>query len=162
MPSQLLWFVVHPMIPFGRLKNKVRQESYQAPSWSWASIDGDVMFPDNAASMEALAEYVEGNVELSKTGKFGAVSNGYIRIRGYLSQAEFVLSDELLREVLAYNISYCSLVRSEEGLTVGLTIYPDVSQDGFTERPTLPPTWNTQLINIRQGLGSRMFFILPL
>jgi hypothetical protein len=155
MPGQLLWWVHHP---FDRTRNCIRQQSYQAPSWSWASINGDVEYLWNTPSMEPLAKFVKGSVDLSNTGKFGAVSGAYIQIRGYLSLAEFVLSDELLGDNPLDPVSYCFLLKSKESLTVGLKIKPDT----FSDRSIVPLTWGTQVNDIRKGLVNRVFFILPL
>jgi len=155
MPGQLLWHVLHP---FWRTRNRIRQQSYQTPSWSWASIHGDVKFIPNTTSMEPLAKVLDANVKLLNIGKFGAVSDGYILIQGHLSQAEFALSDELLSETMPFSTFYCSLLKSQEGLTVGLSIHPDV----FPDTSTSPSAWRTQLLDFRKGLDCRTFFILPL
>jgi hypothetical protein len=46
----------------------------------------NVKFVESAATMEPLAEILKGSITHLNTGKFGAVSDGYIQLCGHLSQ----------------------------------------------------------------------------
>lgn len=56
---------------------------YRAPSWSWASVDGEAsspfFYPDK---MEYLSRVLEVSVNATSGIPFGPVSSGYIKIRG--------------------------------------------------------------------------------
>ena len=59
--------------------------SYRAPSWSWASLDGPVIFTrETRFDWEPLALLVEANVVLGAEDPFGEVVGGLLRIRGPL------------------------------------------------------------------------------
>ncbi|KAH7022082.1 heterokaryon incompatibility protein-domain-containing protein [Ilyonectria destructans] len=84
LPFDLLWFIV----PGTALQR--RQSEYQAPSWSWAAIMGNIWF--NFARAASPSDYEPPKPALSlsdmhtvleeKTAVFGAVTSGYIRGRG--------------------------------------------------------------------------------
>lgn len=77
--QQLLWRV--------QTGNGTRPESYRAPSWSWASLDGKVdwsLFPLYSVKCASL-ECVE--VSLVTDDTFGAVRDGFVRLRGHLYPA---------------------------------------------------------------------------
>jgi hypothetical protein len=60
--------------------------SYRAPSWSWASLDGPVIFTrETRFDWEPLALLVEANVVLGAEDPFGEVVGGLLRIRGPLA-----------------------------------------------------------------------------
>lgn len=63
-----------------------RPTSYRAPSWSWASLDGPVMFTRKTRfDWDNLASLVEANVVLGAEDPFGEVVGGLLRIRGPLA-----------------------------------------------------------------------------
>lgn len=68
-----------------------RSRFYNAPSWSWASVDGSVTTPSylNLGFCDPLVEIVEACTTLTvPTMTYGAVADGYIRLKGALFQAE--------------------------------------------------------------------------
>jgi hypothetical protein len=72
-----------------------RPTSYRAPSWSWASTDGEINFPKpnlslpvTAANLEELATLVEANTTPLED-PFGKVIDGLVRVRGLLFKATF-------------------------------------------------------------------------
>lgn len=84
---QLLWKVRE----IQWVVNRSRIDTYVAPSWSWASVNGhienacDIWYPDDR---EILIEIVDVKVEVvSKDSPFGQVKSGFLRIRGNLAQA---------------------------------------------------------------------------
>lgn len=84
LPFDLLWFIV----PGTALQR--RQSEYQAPSWSWAAIMGNIWFNFARAASPSDYEPPKPAMSLSdmhtvleeKTAAFGAVTSGYIRGRG--------------------------------------------------------------------------------
>jgi hypothetical protein len=60
---------------------------YRAPSWSWASIDGAVTFESDLAyeyDCQPKAEVVEVQCSVPGKNPFGAVSEGFLTLRGPL------------------------------------------------------------------------------
>jgi hypothetical protein len=90
----LLWMSAHTL--------NHRPPSYTAPSFSWASLIGPVRFntqldmPGNRSHVSL----VDGHCTTNKLNPFGAVSNGFIKLRGSLlpavlrnSEADSIFSD---------------------------------------------------------------------
>jgi hypothetical protein len=113
LPAQLLWYI-------DRDFPRARPESYIAPSWSWASTSGRIIFDNNdkykpafnpatanaieidkhqqslklrrACDIQTLAEILEIEVEKDSLNPFGVIEGGFLRIRGSLAKA-FVSKD---------------------------------------------------------------------
>jgi hypothetical protein len=69
-----------------------RLRFYNAPSWSWASVDREVhyRYHDDANFCDAVVEVIEASTTLaSPTSIYGAVTDGYIRLKGASFQAPF-------------------------------------------------------------------------
>jgi hypothetical protein len=76
LPWQLLWFVIAPW------ETELRQPTYIAPSWSWASlVTGGVLWTIVERG-DIVAELVDVSVSLKTTDPFGELTSGYIRLRG--------------------------------------------------------------------------------
>jgi Heterokaryon incompatibility protein (HET) len=67
----------------------VRPSKYRAPSWSWASLDGNITFPD--IFKNAVAEVVDVAVRTERD-VFGPVIDGSLMLKGHL----FKLPQDLL------------------------------------------------------------------
>jgi len=64
-----------------------RPKTYTAPSWSWASIDGVISMNEYYSSREKeLSSLIEYHVELETADPTGKVSNGYICVRGPVTE----------------------------------------------------------------------------
>ena len=95
LPTGLLWSREFATIPLTR-------PQYRAPSWSWASIDSPVAWskslPEGDVGLEA--EIIRCQISLSSNiSPFGAVSGGYIEIKGPLKRVTVtrVGSEQLLK-----------------------------------------------------------------
>jgi hypothetical protein len=64
-----------------------RQPGYRAPSWSWASVDGNINF-HRSFTMYAFyfTRCLSYHITLSGIDEFGAVSGGWIKLRGPMIQ----------------------------------------------------------------------------
>jgi hypothetical protein len=99
LDAQLLWYKPIP------LENKV--SPYRAPSWSWASVDGDIELrlvreqDDDGGNSEkepteeytkkrTLVGFLEARVSPLSADIFGAVTGGLIRLKASLWQAVLV------------------------------------------------------------------------
>jgi hypothetical protein len=71
LETQLPWYVK---------TNHPRPNGYRAPSWSWASVDGEIINPRNLSS-EAYITVEDASVQLSTANKFGQVSGGFLQLR---------------------------------------------------------------------------------
>lgn len=72
---------------FWKCGNGVRTKDRRAPSWSWASIDGDVDPYSRLylRAFESLSKILEVNVECSsQSNPFGTIKDGNVRIKGPL------------------------------------------------------------------------------
>ncbi|VUC24993.1 unnamed protein product [Clonostachys rosea] len=117
LPYQLVWHTASP----GRDGGKGRRvETYRAPSWSWASIEGEVGMPmvERAANPGILIEIEEAKVTpLSSIDDTAEVIDGYIRLKGHLFKAEILGRDaDLQRFSLRFLV---------DGMVVGGVIHSD-------------------------------------
>jgi serine/threonine protein kinase len=82
LPTGLHWCRDFATIPIAR-------PPYRAPSWSWASIDSPVVWSKSLPeeNVSAEVEVIHCKISLpSKISPFGAVSGGYIEIKGLLKE----------------------------------------------------------------------------
>jgi hypothetical protein len=137
LPFDLLW------------QNKgERSEEWRAPSWSWASIDGQVQFavgdcPYCDECCDRFATVRDVRIELATVNfGYGPVKRAELTLRGY---------------VLPCRIE--PLAKTGTGLRQKLTIYPDVRHDG------LPPPSSSSTIcgeaDIDEEEDSRQGFSYP-
>jgi hypothetical protein len=155
MPSALLWQIIQPppdeIQAINALPRKIpsRPPQYRAPSWSWASVEGDVTY--NALFLErdqkyggmwierdpphkpSSAEYTFSDLEITDikvkpttdVDPMGAVDEGALKLR---SPAATVLVDEETEIIDAYGHAktMCSWLRTLEGDVVG-ALFADVA-----------------------------------
>jgi hypothetical protein len=100
LPDQLLW---HREVERGsptqyrspRQSSKLRPpSSYRAPSWSWATLDGPIVFvdiPSKRSRPDFVPLLLECTVELaSKDAPFGAIKSGQLKLKGRIKQALWI------------------------------------------------------------------------
>ncbi|ETN38685.1 uncharacterized protein HMPREF1541_06722 [Cyphellophora europaea CBS 101466] len=77
LPQALLW----------RTDRGKRPLKYRAPSWSWASIEGDIAHPETAqAAKETCLEVIDSEVK-HKADPFGQVEAGAkLKVRGFMAR----------------------------------------------------------------------------
>jgi hypothetical protein len=59
----------------------------RAPSWSWASVDTDIICWHNDNDQEAFVDVISCDIVLSGQNPFGEVSRGVLRLQGHLVEA---------------------------------------------------------------------------
>jgi hypothetical protein len=138
--NQLLWMT------YTKLK-KSRPTTYRAPSWSWASVIGKLMFRDilEADELEKLAKVEEVKVH-TVTGKEGQVTGGYLKIRSKVFTGTWKVTSPgnkvsnskenqkaplWSEEFAAYPTNTYSMKMGNSGGLNSLIGYPDVEEDGF-------------------------------
>ena len=87
LPSHLLWFVINSGPP--RSLTPTRPRPYRAPSWSWASVDGEVLSYGvrNNGIIITILDAVVTPVGADSTGQ---IKDGSIRLSGRILPAELV------------------------------------------------------------------------
>jgi hypothetical protein len=95
LPTGLLWSRDFATTPLTR-------PQYRAPSWSWASIDSPVTWSKSlpVGNVHAKVEIIHCEISLaSRLSPFGAVSGGYIEIKGSLKRVTVarIGSEQLLK-----------------------------------------------------------------
>ncbi|KIW26404.1 uncharacterized protein PV07_09501 [Cladophialophora immunda] len=78
LPHALLW----------RVEGGRRPTKYRAPTWTWASIDGEVKYPEPASSArETCIEIIELDMQYNPSGdNFGFVTSGKMQVRGFMAR----------------------------------------------------------------------------
>jgi hypothetical protein len=64
-----------------------RPSILRAPSWSWASVDADIICWHNDNDQEAFVDIISCDIVFSGQNPFGEVSRGVLRLQGYLVEA---------------------------------------------------------------------------
>jgi hypothetical protein len=130
---QLLWEVrgVQWLVRRGR------PNEYIAPSWSWASVVGNV---ENACDVrfandrEIILEVLDGQVELMNAANpFGQVKSGFLRVRGSLAKGTVFIHKFKVRERVSpavgqqRRLQHCDFGqwrRGSEGCRPGILLSP--------------------------------------
>ena len=156
---QLLWFVLTEGGQMGRI---AKATTYQAPSWSWASINAPVgEMHDEETRKEAakslVAAVVEFNVTRKDENEFGQITGGFLRIFGPLTRATFVDSDTTLRAKWTVRNPPIELIsRSKINVVVSPIMIPDFHMIVPKEVDSLPT------FPLRDAIGTRDFWLLPI
>ena len=64
--------------------------SYRAPSWSWASHDGEILMARFRSPKSTSIRFLETAATPSGSNKFGAVESGYLKVSGLMLKIDFV------------------------------------------------------------------------
>jgi hypothetical protein len=76
LPHGLLW----------RVEQGKRPPKYRAPTWTWASIDGEVKYPEPAQNArETCVEVLDLDMRY-KADNFGIVEAGKMKVRGFMAR----------------------------------------------------------------------------
>jgi len=127
LPSQLLWTVNH-----GRQSNhepSLRPEVYRAPSWSWASVDGEISV---GATTEngILVEVLDAQTTPVTADPTGQISAGYIVLRGLLKKTKLKMDEFGLEWIMTINNLQA---RKSTGTRHGPTVHIDVPMETLKE-----------------------------
>ena len=74
MPGSLIWTVDSPIMP--------KPEAYRAPSWSWASVDGSINWPDHSEAQPLATVHSPSILHHTHYNPFGQVTEGSLGLRG--------------------------------------------------------------------------------
>lgn len=76
---QMIWLPCNSGWPFAPSFPNVNFEAYVAPTWSWASYPGGVMYGDKPPRIEEYqAKILDVSCTLTGQNRFGAVKSGYL------------------------------------------------------------------------------------
>jgi Heterokaryon incompatibility protein (HET) len=120
LPMSLLWRTLPMAIP---------AQQYRAPSWSWASIDGEIA-NDHDIPHQVVCELLLSTVTATG-GSFGPVIEGLLMIKGFLCDASLVAST--LQSQHTCGESLCPY----NEINTGMKIFLDESR-GFLSIPPVP------------------------
>ncbi|PQE30159.1 heterokaryon incompatibility protein [Rutstroemia sp. NJR-2017a WRK4] len=83
LPRLLFWHTANPAV-------KARPKEYLAPTWSWASVKGEVFFPTRSM-VNLKLQILSVRVDLkSTTLRYGQVTGGELVVRGRLKSAIWI------------------------------------------------------------------------
>ncbi|KXX76935.1 hypothetical protein MMYC01_206153 [Madurella mycetomatis] len=139
LEGELLWYVIQSGLP-GKTS---RPAQYRAPSWSWASIDGPVQ-PGWSSVSHSLIKVEEVHLEYLTGDVFGAVTRGWLRLRGALKQLQLVRNSLSSGGRWEWDIILEGVKVTAPGISMGsILAYPtspelrlDVFQEDFEEENT--------------------------
>jgi hypothetical protein len=156
---QLVWFVP-PDTDGIRPWNPISQD-YQAPSWSRGALNepiGNVLNLDEILDAEPLATILDYSVTLATESDFGGVVGGHIRIRGPLTRATFLRSDQMLRD--HSTDADCHKLILKGSSLVETVVRPGLLPDVVVGVPG-SRKGNT-IFPVRDAIGQRDFWLLPI
>jgi hypothetical protein len=155
--QELMWLC--PYTDTNDIIGRQRPTSYQAPSWSWLSINVGVHDLELTGSIP-LAKIIDHSVthpsrdSPGDSSEFDQITDGYIRIRGRLMRACFVAKDRELRAV-QNQLNQIRLQSSSHNHLIALfALMPDIynSFSSMSGSKTFP---------ILDSIG-REFYLLPI
>jgi hypothetical protein len=129
--SQLLWSVDNSE------REAVRPRTYHAPSWSWASVDGDVKMAcairySDRRDYQKDVKILSISISPAKINdEFGQISGGHIRIRGQLSYIRLVAQAERHPQVQGTNsrqseVRFGNVKQSSHAFKINQSFVPGV------------------------------------
>jgi hypothetical protein len=135
LPIDLAWYSSDDQWPLAL------PETYRAPSWSWASIEGTIQHFVDAARQpfHSLISTIDEGCTVLGLNPFGEVSDGFLTLRGPLLQT--TLSCENPNDWMTFDISlkediYTSLEgNSHESIEVDSDRIPSDSDDDWSLDP---------------------------
>lgn len=105
MPRALAWIVI------GKNKLGKRGRALPCPSWSWASITGDVRllydYENEKNKTPSLLKFLNYRITLSGLNLFGSVSAGMVQVRGRLKQAGCMIVTNYTPDYHRYGTKGC-------------------------------------------------------
>jgi hypothetical protein len=80
-------YLVHQLI-WSAKGSRIRPPAYRAPSWSWASVDGEVWFDEISHDLEMEAEIVDLHIEHATEDGTGQILSGWLNLKGSLQSVQ--------------------------------------------------------------------------
>jgi hypothetical protein len=93
LPKDLLWQVREDEV------GAQRPDRYRAPSWSWASVDGRILYQSSWTGQDRIT-VLNAQVSLRSEDLTGQVKAGEIRLRGNLCEGRFLRTQGSFCEVI--------------------------------------------------------------
>lgn len=116
LPAQLLWEV----------RQGSRSATYHAPTWSWASLDGQVSFQAPFSDGQDLIHILDSTTNPLSEDPFGQVTGGFIRLQGNLVPVSITAANRFSSaEMVAVTIN---------GQSISTLCRPDIVDDPLPER----------------------------
>jgi hypothetical protein len=123
---QLLW-ETSPESVNGRTFSQ-RPKKYRAPSWSWASVDGEIVpwWPasNQRTKYHVFSKVLDVSVTAVNNDPFGQVKDGNLKIRGPLVVAT-LYRDEV---PASHWDNFFVVPNGEKAESVRISVYPDITQ----------------------------------
>lgn len=79
--------------------------AYRAPSWSWASVDGEMVHKGASSGAELALEVLDAYTEyVSAANPFSAVKGGYLVVKSRVKMASCLIDQQGIRFYNEYNL----------------------------------------------------------
>ncbi|SPO07735.1 uncharacterized protein DNG_10430 [Cephalotrichum gorgonifer] len=139
-----------------------RPQVYRAPTWSWASIEGDVDYPSGMSdSTTDLALIQDVHIDLeSPNNVFGRVKSGYLHLRATRLRP-FTEPSQSALFFCEYGVSFYvhPIWDAESYLAPAEGKLPDPTRNE-TELFAVPLNWKPRDIDFSSGLEGMLFFLI--
>jgi hypothetical protein len=100
-----------------------RPTDYRAPTWSWASVDGDLRYTDYGDDKFLMIDVLEARTTPAGQDDTGAVTGGFIRLRGSLHPVS------LANDYTSTQFGFISLTNSAAGAEYSVEAHVNLDVD---------------------------------
>ncbi|KAL5321590.1 hypothetical protein ACEPPN_009550 [Leptodophora sp. 'Broadleaf-Isolate-01'] len=126
LTSQLLWCVASPC---------PRQYPQSTPSWSWACVDGPIMYPKHMGPWRPCFRILDACTALATDDDFGAVNGGTLRLQCNPLVPVALIAHEVLYEIIVNGISLQGIVYPDALPLESTGVLAFQGWEGLTAKP---------------------------
>lgn len=139
---------------------------YLAPSWSWASLHGKVIyrFPVSKPAFKRVAAFRDARLKFATNDSYGAVDDGWVHLFGYLSPVTVVRRQYIRRPRKRYDIFGDYHLRDLDGNGQSFLDFAAVDLDTETlavGESMRGPMFCFPLLGVRRAAQNARFFRQP-
>jgi hypothetical protein len=130
LPMELCWSVDYVSTDSSPI---LQSETYIAPSWSWASVNGALNFVshDPRAPFASIVRVLDVHVSVSGLNEYGEVQGGYLLLKGMVSKIRINCTDP--SDCWTYTVGEDSMTREPIAVDCALQPYEKKSGSGGGE-----------------------------
>lgn len=129
-PGSLLWYVVDVKQGNGKPSFRLKGKDYRSPTWSWASVEGEISIMGGLEEFEGITLATVLNASVNGGDQLGTrpVSGGRLHMRGPFGKATW---DQFRRDTSAGDSPRLTSIVDANGTTFDHAVYNSVFFDHF-------------------------------
>lgn len=129
-----LWYYSLPLALLWRVADETsvtRPSSYRAPSWSWASIDGNIIPNNTETAMDICQpclDVLSSNIDLVSEDTTGQVKGGDLHVCGLMRPVRWCKLSQRLILVEDRHFNLDSQIQKDSFTPPGISFFPDARE----------------------------------